>query len=97
MTKVEQPPGTRGSRLLGMAPQLRRDQLSTYEHLTAPYGDVVRLVLGPPGLRRVIYLVTHPDGVEQVLAVPLSTGITLRPAGPVPCRVSARAAGYVPL
>ena len=24
--------------------------------------------VGPPGLRRVLYLVTHPDGVEQVLA-----------------------------
>jgi cytochrome P450 len=48
--------------------QVRRDQLGMYERLVAEYGDVVRLVLGPPGLRRVLYLVTHPDGVEQVLA-----------------------------
>ena len=34
----------------------------------AEYGDVVRLAVGPPGLRRDLYLVTHPDGVEQVLA-----------------------------
>lgn len=60
-------PGPRGSRLLGMARELQRDQLTTYESVTAEYGDVVRLVLGPPGLRRVIYLVTHPAGVEQVL------------------------------
>jgi len=51
-----------------MAPELQRDQLGTYERLVAEYGDVVRLVVGPPGLRRELYLVTHPDGVHQVLA-----------------------------
>jgi cytochrome P450 len=51
-----------------MAPALRRDQLGTYETAMAEYGDVVRLVIGPPGLRRVVCLVTHPAGVEQVLA-----------------------------
>jgi cytochrome P450 len=61
-------PGPRGSRWLGVGPQLRRDQLGTYEQAVADYGDVVRLVVGPPGLRRALYLVTHPDGVEQVLA-----------------------------
>jgi cytochrome P450 len=61
-------PGLRGSRWLGMVPQLRHDQLGTFERAVAEYGDVVRLVVGPPGLRRDLYLVTHPDGVEQVLA-----------------------------
>jgi cytochrome P450 len=51
-----------------MGPELRRDQLGTFERVVAEYGDVVRLVVGPPGLRRDLYLVTHPDGVEQVLA-----------------------------
>jgi cytochrome P450 len=51
-----------------MARQLQRDQLGTFERAVAEYGDVVRLVVGPPGLRRELYLVTHPDGVEQVLA-----------------------------
>jgi hypothetical protein len=51
-----------------MAPELQRDQLGTYERLVAEYGDVVRLVVGPRGLRRELYLVTHPDGVQQVLA-----------------------------
>jgi cytochrome P450 len=46
---------------------VRRDQLGVYNRLVAEYGDVVRVVLGPPGLRRVLYLVTHPDGIEQVL------------------------------
>jgi cytochrome P450 len=61
-------PGPRGSRWLGMVPQLRQDQLGTFQRAVAEYGDVVRLVVGPPGLRRDLYLVTHPDGVEQVLA-----------------------------
>jgi cytochrome P450 len=53
---------------MGLAPQLQHDQLGTFEQAVADYGDVVRLVVGPPGLRRALYLVTHPDGVEQVLA-----------------------------
>jgi len=61
-------PGPQGSRWLGMVPQLRHDQLGTFERAVAEYGDVVRLGVGPPGLRRDLYLVTHPDGVEQVLA-----------------------------
>jgi cytochrome P450 len=66
MTPTEVP-GPRGSFLLGMARELQRDQLRTYETVMAEYGDLVRLVVGPPGLRRVLYMVTHPDGVEQVL------------------------------
>ncbi|HVD52659.1 MAG TPA: cytochrome P450 [Propionibacteriaceae bacterium] len=68
MGKSAAVPGPRGSRWMGLAPQLQRDQLGTYERAVAEYGDVVRLVVGPPGLRRELYLVTHPDGVEQVLA-----------------------------
>jgi cytochrome P450 len=68
MAESSSVPGPRGSRLLGMGPELRRDQLGTFERAVAEYGDVVRLVVGPPGLRRELYLVTHPDGVEQVLA-----------------------------
>jgi cytochrome P450 len=68
MSQSQDAPGPRGSLLMGLAAQLQRDQLGTYEHLMAEYGDVVRITVGPPGLRRVLYLVTHPDGVEQVLA-----------------------------
>ena len=32
------------------------------------YGDIVRLVVGPPGLRFDLYCVFHPDGVKSVLA-----------------------------
>jgi hypothetical protein len=48
MTHTEVP-GPRGSLLLGMARKLQRDQLGTFESTMAEYGDVVRLVLGPPG------------------------------------------------
>jgi cytochrome P450 len=68
VSKRSEVPGPRGSVLLGLAPRLQRDQLGTFEQVMAEYGDVVRLVVGPPGLRRVLYFVTHPDGVEQVLA-----------------------------
>jgi cytochrome P450 len=66
VTGLDVAPGPRGSSM-DLVRQLRRDQLDVYERLVAEYGDVVRVVLGPPGLRRVLYLVTHPDGVEQVL------------------------------
>jgi cytochrome P450 len=61
-------PGPRGSRWLGMTRHLQRDQLGTFERSAAEYGDVVRLTVGPPGLRQDLYLITHPDGIEQVLA-----------------------------
>jgi cytochrome P450 len=60
-------PGPRGSLLLGMARDLQRDQLGTYVRAMSEYGDVVRLSFGPPGLRDHLYLVTHPDGVREVL------------------------------
>jgi cytochrome P450 len=51
-----------------MARELRRDQLGTHVQAMTAYGDVVRLVAGPPGRRARFHLVTHPDGVQQVLA-----------------------------
>lgn len=60
-------PGPRGSMLLGMARDLQRDQLGTFERAMAEHGDVVRLVVGPPGRRVSLHLVSHPDGVQQVL------------------------------
>src|SRR5919112_1348120 len=61
-------PGPRGSLLLGMATDLQRDQLGTLERAPVRYGDVVRLAAGPPGRRVALFLVSHPDGVQQVLA-----------------------------
>lgn len=62
------PPGPRGSLLLGIARELRRDQLGTYRRAMTAHGDVALLVAGPPGRRVRLHLVTHPDGVQQVLA-----------------------------
>jgi cytochrome P450 len=53
--------------LFGVARDLQRDQLGTYERVMAEYGDVARLSFGPPGLRSHMYLVTHPEGVRHVL------------------------------
>jgi cytochrome P450 len=60
-------PGPRGSLLLGVTRDLQRDPLGTFERAAAAYGDVVRLIAGPPGRRVALHLVTHPDGVQQVL------------------------------
>jgi cytochrome P450 len=49
-----------------LARALRRDQLGTHVQAMTVYGDVVRLVAGPPGRRYRFHLVTHPDGVQQV-------------------------------
>jgi len=62
------PPGPRGAPLVGSALDLRRDVLGTYEHARRAYGDVVRFVAGPPGLRATLYVVFHPDAVRRVLA-----------------------------
>lgn len=60
-------PGPRGSLLLGLARDLQRDPLATFDRAAATYGDVVRLTAGPPGRRVALHLVSHPDGVQQVL------------------------------
>src|SRR5205814_1147167 len=62
------PPTARGNRLLGSALDLQRSQIHLYERAMREYGDVVRLVVGPPGLRFELFCVFHPDGVQHVLA-----------------------------
>ncbi|MGO9972599.1 MAG: cytochrome P450, partial [Solirubrobacteraceae bacterium] len=62
------PPRARANPLVGAAPELRRSQVLTYARAMREYGDVVRLVVGPPGLRLELYCVFHPDGVKQMLA-----------------------------
>jgi cytochrome P450 len=60
-------PGPAGMPLIGSLPALLRDRLGTYEDALRRHGDVVRFVVGPPGARRVLHGVFHPDGVQQVL------------------------------
>ena len=61
------PPRMPGHPLLGSALDLRRSQIATYERAMREHGDVVRLVVGPPGLRFEMYCVFHPEGVRRVL------------------------------
>jgi cytochrome P450 len=61
-------PGPSGSPLLGMTRHLQRDLLGTLRSAMLEHGGVARLVVGPPGLRLPLYLVSHPDGVRRVLA-----------------------------
>ena len=62
------PPHPRANPVLGSAPDLRRSQIRTYERAMREHGDVVRLAVGPPGVRFHLYCVFHPDGVKAVLA-----------------------------
>jgi hypothetical protein len=62
------PPRPRANPVLGLALDLRQSQIRTYERVMREHGDVVRLVVGPPGLRFDLYCVFHPDGVKAVLA-----------------------------
>jgi enediyne biosynthesis protein E7 len=57
------PPGPRGVALLGVLPQLAHDPLGTCQRARDRYGDVVRL----PVLTGAVFLLIHPDHVEQVL------------------------------
>jgi cytochrome P450 len=62
------PPRPRANLVLGSALDLRRSQIRTYERVMREHGDVVRLAVGPPGVRFDLYCVFHPDGVKAVLA-----------------------------
>src|SRR5215217_5462460 len=62
------PPVLGGSRLLGVLPDVRRDILGTLERARREQGDVVRLVGGPPRLRKTTYAFFHPDGVRHAMA-----------------------------
>ncbi len=53
---------------MGSALDFLRDFLGTAYKAMLEYGDVVRFVAGPPGLRSTIYSVFHPEGVQRVLA-----------------------------
>lgn len=46
---------------------LRRNVVETNERYWREYGDVVRMVLGPPGVGRELWLVSHPDAAARVL------------------------------
>jgi cytochrome P450 len=57
------PPGPPGRFLTGNLREFRRDMLAFFLKATREHGDVVLIRLGP----RRIYLVSHPDLIEEVL------------------------------
>jgi cytochrome P450 len=57
------PPGPKGHLLGGNLPEFRRGRLDFLTRCAHEYGDVVRVRFGP----RWIYLLIHPDAIEQVL------------------------------
>jgi cytochrome P450 len=57
------PPGPRGSLLGGNLADFRRDRLAYLAHVARTFGDVAALRLGP----RRVFLVSHPDAIEEVL------------------------------
>jgi hypothetical protein len=63
MLGTQAPPGPRGAPILGVLPQLARDPLGTCQRAHDRFGDVVRL----PVLNGSVYLLAHPEHVEQVL------------------------------
>ncbi len=60
---TRRPPGPPGHFLSGNLGEFRRDMLAYYVRAARDYGDVVRIRLGP----RSLYLVAHPDLIEEVL------------------------------
>ena len=52
---IADPPRPRAHPVLGSAPDLRRSQVGTYARMMREHGDVVRLAVGPPGLRFELY------------------------------------------
>jgi cytochrome P450 len=63
LSHLPQPPGPRGSFLGGNLADFRRARLDFLTGMARTYGDVVRLRFGPHR----IYLVSHPDAIEEVL------------------------------
>ncbi len=58
------PPGPRGHWLLGTLPEWRADILGFYTRCARDHGDIVGLRMA----NRRVALVSHPDGIEEVLA-----------------------------
>jgi cytochrome P450 len=64
-TAATRPPGPQGTWLGGNLPEFRRAKLDFLTQCARTYGDVVALRLGPHRL----FLVSHPDLIEEVLVV----------------------------
>ena len=63
MTTAALPPGPKGSLILGNLREFAKGRLDFFLAMARQYGDIVNLRFGP----RRIFLVSHPDLIEQVL------------------------------
>ena len=63
MTQQRVPAGPKGHWLSGNLPDFRRDRLDFFVQCARDYGDVVKIRFA----HRSIYLVSHPDFIEEVL------------------------------
>ncbi|MFF4325524.1 cytochrome P450 [Streptomyces sp. NPDC001591] len=61
-------PALEGGAVLGSLLDLKADALGTYLRAQQRHGDVVRIHVGPPGLRMEMYCVFSAEGAQQVLA-----------------------------
>ncbi len=63
MPTSDLPPGPKGHFLLGMLPEIRRDEFDFLNRLVAEYGDIVFLrVVNHP-----VYILSNPQDIEEVL------------------------------
>ncbi len=67
------PPRVSGWPVVGPVLEVHQDLLGLYERAHRECGDIARLVLGVPPLRKVLHLVMHPEGVQHVLATQASS------------------------
>ncbi len=63
VTQAAVPPGPKGEPLIGNARQFVLDPLGYLQRCSQEYGDVMQIRLGTTA----IYMVSHPDSIEQVL------------------------------
>ena len=67
------PPGPKGHFLSGHLADLRRDALAFYTRCAREYGDIASLRFGPAR----IYVLSHPDLIEEVLVTRAAKGMSL--------------------
>ena len=60
---IQKPPGPKGRYFTGSLREFSAQRLDFFTNLARTYGDVVAFRLGP----RRVWLVNHPDLIEQVL------------------------------
>lgn len=76
MSRVSVPPGPKKHFLLGHLPEYGKDPLAFLTRCAREYGDIVQLRF-PPRTR--VYLLNHPDYIEEVLAA--DNGLFIRHKG----------------